>query len=136
MREAPPLNGRLRTFRRPETVMAVLMSASDSKRTFALGTSGAKGIHLSEPDLEKRLMAAAIFELRVLLASHIGQEGTPAGAAADFAYALHNPACAILEGRPVDVPATLDTLEQLEPALGEKYLRQFRRIVLQDGGSS
>jgi hypothetical protein len=81
-------------------------------------------------------MAAAIFELRVLLASHIGQEGTPAGVAADFAYALHNPALAILEGQFVDVPATLDTLERLEPALGEKHLRQFRRVVLQDSGST
>jgi len=101
-----------------------------------LGTFGAKGFHLSEPDLEKRLMAAAIYELRVLLASHIGQEGTPAGVAADFAYTLHNPALAILEGRPVDVPATLDSLKRLEPALGEKYLRQFRRVVLEEGGST
>ena len=114
----------------------MLMSASDPKRSFASGIFGAKGVHLSEPDLEKRLMAAAIFELRVLLASHIGQEGTPAGVAADFAYTLHNPALAILEGRPVDVPAALDSLERLEPALGEKYLRQFRRVVLEDGGTT
>jgi len=91
---------------------------------------------LSEPDPEKRLMAAAIFELRVLLASHIGQEGTPAGVAADFVYALHNPALAMLEGRPVDVPSTLDSLERLKPALGEMHLRQFRRVVLEDGGST
>jgi hypothetical protein len=81
-------------------------------------------------------MAAAIFELRVLLTSHIGQAGTPAGDAANFAYALHNPALAILEGRPVDVPTTLNSLERLEPALGKEYLRHFRRVVLEGGGST
>lgn len=78
-------------------------------------------------------MAAAVFELRVLLSQHLGNNDTPIGAAAEFAYALHNQALAILNGKSVDVPATLASLERLKPVLGEKYLCQFRRLVLADG---
>lgn len=87
----------------------------------------------SEQDLEKRLMAAAVYELRVLLASYIGSDEPPAiRAPAEFAYALHNQALAILEGKPVDVPAALRSLERLTPLLGEKYLSHFHRTVFAD----
>jgi len=85
-----------------------------------------------EQDLEKRLMAAALFEMRVLLAPYICQREDSVGAAADFAYALHNQALAILDGRPIDVHAALDSMKRLEPVLGERYLSHFRRVVLND----
>lgn len=84
-----------------------------------------------EQDLEKRLMAAALSEMRVLLAAHIGQGEDSVGAAADFAYALHNQALAILEGRPIDVHAALDSMKRLEPALGAGYMHHFRSLVLE-----
>ncbi|WP_142126320.1 hypothetical protein [Pseudoxanthomonas sp. 3HH-4] len=81
-------------------------------------------------DLEKRLLAAAVFELRVLLSNHLDpQDQSAAGVAAQFAYALHNQALAALSGRPFDVAQTLDSLGRLEPQLGSAYLQQFRQVV-------
>jgi hypothetical protein len=87
----------------------------------------------NDVDLEKRLLAAAVFELRVLLSSHINPEDqSPAASAALFAYALHNQALAVLEGRPIDVAQALDSVARLEPRLGSAYLEQFRRVVLNE----
>ncbi len=84
-------------------------------------------------DLEKRLLAAALYELRVLLSGHIDPEDrTPAGAAAWFAYALHNHALAALSGQPFDVNKALDSLSKLGPLLGTEYLQHFRQVVLNE----
>jgi hypothetical protein len=84
----------------------------------------------SPADLEKRMLAAAVFELRVLLASYIGRaDGSPASAAADFAYALHNYALATLEGRSFSVEEALGSLDRLEPILGRRYLDHVRKTV-------
>jgi hypothetical protein len=64
-------------------------------------------------DFEKRLLAAAVFELRVLLSSHI--------------HAL-----AVLDGQPIDVAQALDSVAKLESRLGSAYVQQFRRIVLNE----
>jgi hypothetical protein len=51
-------------------------------------------------DLEKRLLAAALYELRVLLSSHVDPDDTsPEGVAAWFAYTLHNQALSALDRR-------------------------------------
>ncbi|WP_432720087.1 hypothetical protein R0381_003446 [Jeongeupia wiesaeckerbachi] len=84
-------------------------------------------------DLEKRLLAAAIFELRVLLANHLDfQDQSPAAVAAQFAYALHNQALSVLANQPFDVTQALDGLARLEPHLGKAYLQQFRQAVLNE----
>ncbi|BCT93675.1 hypothetical protein LYSHEL_27020 [Lysobacter helvus] len=89
----------------------------------------------AEQDLEKRLLAAALYELRVQLSGHLGEDDTPAGAAARFAYTFHNQALAVLSGERIDVHAALDALDQWEPIFGEKYLSHFRRTVLSGDGS-
>ena len=84
-------------------------------------------------DLEKRLLAAAVFELRVLLSSHLDpRDQSPAGVAAQFAYALHNQALSALAGQPFDVAQALEGLARLEPQLGSAQLQQFRRAVLDE----
>lgn len=84
-------------------------------------------------DLEKRLLAAAIFELRVLLAAHIDPSSdSPETSAALLAYALHNQALDVLDGRKIDVASALDAVAKLEPRLGAAYVQQFRRIVLNE----
>jgi hypothetical protein len=90
---------------------------------------------MTEPtiDLEKRLLAAAVFELRVLLANHLDpQDQSPASVAAQLAYALHNQALAALSGQSFDVRQALDGLGRLEPQLGSAYLQQFRQVVLNE----
>jgi hypothetical protein len=82
-------------------------------------------------DLEKRLLAAAVFELRVLLSGHLdSKEQGPASDAAWLAYALHNQALSALDGRPFDVASALEAVDRLEPRLGASYVQHFRRAVL------
>ncbi|MHC9087067.1 hypothetical protein ACYX7E_18800 [Luteimonas sp. RIT-PG2_3] len=84
-------------------------------------------------DLEKRLLAAAIFELRVLLSAHIDPSSdSPETSAALFAYALHSQALAVLDGRPIDVAEALDAVARLESRLGSAYVQHFRKVVLNE----
>jgi hypothetical protein len=79
-------------------------------------------------DLEKRLLAAGVFEMCVNTRFLLGDEG-PAGVAAKLAYALHNDALAALEGRPIDMARSFAELEALAPRVGADYLAHFRRVV-------
>ena len=79
-------------------------------------------------DFEKRLLATTVFELRVLLAGELDNEG-PVGDAARLAYALHNQAQAALEEKSFDVNDALQRLERFEPRLGRKYLDHFANVV-------
>ncbi|GEM_PF-5077116 len=84
-------------------------------------------------DLEKRLLSVALFNLRVLLASHIDPENqSPASDAAWLAYSLHNQALSVLNGQTFDVAQALQAVERLEPRLGKAYVRQFRQAVLNE----
>ncbi len=84
-------------------------------------------------DFEKRLLAAAVFELRVLLSSHIDPNDQSSEAtAALFAYALHNQALAVLDGKTINVAQALDSVANLESRLGSAYVQQFRRTVLNE----
>jgi len=87
----------------------------------------------SSIDLEKRMLALAVFELRSMLSSYIGvADGSPAAVAADFAYALHNCALASLEGKSFSVDEALSALERLEPTLGRRYLDHIRKVALDE----
>lgn len=83
-------------------------------------------------DLEKRLLATTVFELRVLLAGQLEDDG-PIGDAARLAYALHNQAVAALEDRPFNVDDALQRLESFEPRLGRQYLDHFAKVVRDEG---
>jgi hypothetical protein len=87
--------------------------------------------NIYEVDLEKRLLAAAVFELRVLLSSYIDHDNkSSAGTAGLLAYALHNQALSVLDGRSFNVTEALDAVDRLESRLGSKHLQQFRQTVL------
>lgn len=82
-------------------------------------------------DSEKRLLAAALLELRVLLSGHLDpEERSPASDAAWLAYTLHNQALSALVGRPFDVALALKAVDRLEPRLGAAYIQKFRQAVL------
>ena len=82
-------------------------------------------------DLEKRLLAAAMYELRILLAGHIDPDGTsPVNSAAWLAYLLHNQALAALAGKPFDVQAAVNGLGMVERGMGSEWLEHFRQVVL------
>ena len=84
-------------------------------------------------DLEKRLFAAALSRIRILLSSHVGSDTQgPEAAAAALAYALHNEALAALSNQSVDVSAALSNLTRLEPLLGAAVLAELRETVLNE----
>lgn len=82
-------------------------------------------------DLEKRLLAATVYELRVLLAGQLDDDG-PVGDAARLAYALHNQALAVLEKKSFNVGDALQRLDRFEPRLGRKCLDHFAKVVLDE----
>jgi len=79
-----------------------------------------------------RLLAQAIFEMRVLLAGHLGSERASSPevrTAANLAHALHNQALAILDGESFDVDDALKRIESLDRMLGERLTQNFARAV-------
>ena len=68
-----------------------------------------------------KILAQAIYEIRLLLASKL-ENKTSEGFAASLAYALHNDAEAILENRPedFDIKNTLKRLDSLAKRYSEE----------------
>ncbi|WP_204524156.1 hypothetical protein [Corticimicrobacter populi] len=69
---------------------------------------------------QEQVLAFAIYEIRQLLAQHLGNDGTsdPAiRAAAHLAYALHNQASAILEGKHVNAQQSVSTIKKVDQLL-------------------
>ncbi len=84
---------------------------------------------MSESSPEARLLAHALYEIRVLLAGYLGStnDGDPAvRRAAHLAYALHNEAAAVAEGRTFSVEAALQKLAAVDAMFGERYAERFR----------
>ncbi len=63
---------------------------------------------------EARLLAAAIYELRILLAPLASEDADDELITAErLAYALHNVALAVMEGKCIDCEAALARIERL-----------------------
>ena len=72
--------------------------------------------------LEVRLLAACLYEIRLVLGSHVGASHlTPETEAAAIAYAVHNDALAILEGREFDIEAARQRLKFWDDRLGSGH---------------
>lgn len=71
--------------------------------------------------LETKLIANALYEIRLLLASYLGKVNeAPADVrfAAHLAYALHNEASALAEGNGFDVSSALQKVGAIDGILG------------------
>ena len=69
------------------------------------------------------LIAAALYEVRLLFAPYLGSENTaelPIRIAAHLAYALHNDAETLLHGKSFQVGAALTRVEVIDRILGKK----------------
>lgn len=72
-------------------------------------------------DVETKLIANALYETRLLLASYLGDETeAPADVrfAAHLAYALHNEASALAAGNDFDVSSALQKVGAIDRILG------------------
>lgn len=72
-----------------------------------------------------QVLAYAVYELRLLLAAHLGSgpSDEPAvRAAAHLAYALHNQALAALEGRSFDAAEAVGAIANVDKLLSEHFV--------------
>lgn len=79
------------------------------------------------PD-QNQILAFAVYQLRLLLAGHLGPSADtePAvRAAAHLAYALHNQALAVLEGKSFDASEALEAIAKVDKRLGENFVQQL-----------
>ncbi|MEL6446260.1 MAG: hypothetical protein AAF089_17545 [Bacteroidota bacterium] len=79
-----------------------------------------------------RVLAQAIFEIRVLLSGYIGsadQGDERVRMAAHLAYALHNEALAVLEGGSLDIEESLSRVRAVDSVFGEDFSTAFETAI-------
>jgi hypothetical protein len=92
----------------------------------------------SPSDLDAKLVALALFEIRVLLSGFLGSKADADAnirQAAHLAYALHNDAIAIVEGRHFDVEEAMSRLRAVDAMLGAAFSDRFLDLLGQNRGS-
>ncbi|HET7831681.1 MAG TPA: hypothetical protein VFK88_01825 [Gallionella sp.] len=75
-----------------------------------------------------KILAFAVFELRLLLAGYVGSniEADPSvRAAAHLAYALHNQALAVLEGKSFNAAEAVEAISRVDKMFGENFVQQL-----------
>ncbi|MBH9554032.1 hypothetical protein [Inhella gelatinilytica] len=85
---------------------------------------------------QAKILAFAVYELRLLLAGHLGSDNESdlsTRAAAHLAYSLHNEALAVLEGRDFDVKAAVQAIAKVDAMFGENFLQQFTEATKRAG---
>lgn len=81
---------------------------------------------------QSKILAFAVFELRLLLAGHLGPESSsePAiKAAAHLAYALHNQALAVLEGNSFNPTEAVEAIARVDQMFGENFVQQLKEVA-------
>ena len=85
---------------------------------------------MPDQNSEVKLLAHALYQMRILLSGHLGSENKSpieVRVAAHLAYALHNEALAIMEGRHFDVSLALNKIEAIDNILGTEDGTWFSR---------
>ncbi len=80
---------------------------------------------------QAKILAFAVFELRLLLAGHLGSNAVSepsVRAAAHLAYALHNQALAVLEGRQFNPTEAIEAIARVDQLFGENFVQQLSEI--------
>jgi hypothetical protein len=83
---------------------------------------------MSEVPDQNKILAFAVFELRLLLAGHLGPDlggEQSVRAAAHLAYALHNQALAVLEGKSYDTAQAVEAIAEVDKMFGENFVQQL-----------
>jgi len=81
---------------------------------------------------QHEILAFALYELRLLLANELGtnKDGDPAvRVAAHLAYALHNHALAVLEGRSFDSAQAIQAIAKVDTQFGEKFVQHLSEAM-------
>lgn len=76
---------------------------------------------MQDQNAEVKLIAHALYQIRLLLSGHLGSDNTSPTeirVAAHLAYALHNEALEIMEGRHFDVELALKKIGAIDNIVG------------------
>lgn len=77
---------------------------------------------------QAKILAFAVYELRLLLAGHLGSNAeaeSSVRAAAHLAYALHNQALAVLEGKSFNAAEAVEAISRVDQMFGENFVQQL-----------
>lgn len=83
-------------------------------------------------ETQAKLIAQALNEVRILLASHLGSQSnspTEVRVAAHLAYALHNQALAVMEGKSFSIDAALKGVRAVDRMFGEEFEKRFASLL-------
>ena len=81
---------------------------------------------------ENKILAFAVYELRLLLAGHLGNDAATdpsVRAAAHLAYALHNQALAVLEGKRFNASEAEAAIAAVDRLCGENFAQRLSAVV-------
>ena len=81
---------------------------------------------------QAKILAQTVYEIRLLLAGYLGSENEGelvVRQAAHLAYALHNQALAVLEGKSFDVADSISSLAFADKVLGAGFTERFEHAV-------
>ncbi|GAB2504163.1 hypothetical protein GCM10027084_18250 [Pseudoxanthomonas sangjuensis] len=84
---------------------------------------------------QEQVLAFALYEIRLLLANHLGSDSAPdptVRAAAHLAYALHNQAHAILQGHSFDPRQGVAALVGVDRLLATNFQARLAEAVSHD----
>jgi len=89
---------------------------------------------MNSEEAKIKILAQAVYELRILLSHHIGSVdkiATPEVASANLAYALHNEALAIIENRPIDfnIDKAIENIQKAEVMSCGTFSNQFQDLI-------
>ena len=84
---------------------------------------------------QTKVLAQAIVEIRILLSGYLGSENEgplEVRQAAHLAYALHNQALAVLEGKSFDVQESIKGLAFSDSVLESDFKEKFKQAIPQN----
>jgi hypothetical protein len=86
---------------------------------------------MSDNEMQMRILAQAVLEVRVLLSEYLGDAGADVSVrtAAHLAYALHEDASAILAGRSFDPVEAVSSLDAIDRMFDESLVSRFSRSL-------
>lgn len=89
---------------------------------------------MDKKDAQTKILAQAVYELRLLLSDHLGKKDKETlceAVSAHLSYALHNEALAIIENRPDDfsIEKAIENIKKVDERYSEQFGERFEQLV-------
>ncbi|MCR8648272.1 hypothetical protein E4413_12060 [Leptospira interrogans] len=88
-------------------------------------------MEFNEKFTAEQVLAYVVFEIRCLLSSYVRNENTKLELrqAADLAYAFHNDALAIIEGKSFDVKEAIEKIKEIDKILNSRFSENLTSMM-------